>query len=57
MCRTRLVDGQRASARRFGESRVQALLAALLAFRVLPDGFRNGDLRETGAQLIGLSVE
>ena len=43
--RPRLVDGQRASALRFGDPRVQALLAALLAFRVPPNGFRNRDLR------------
>ena len=51
--RPRLVDGQRASALRFGDPRVQALLA----FRVLPDGFQNRDLRETVAPLIGLPVE
>ena len=57
MCRTRLVDGQRASALRFGDPRVQALRAALLAFRVLLDGFQNRDLRETVVPLIGLPVE
>ena len=36
---------------------MQALLAALLAFRVLLDGFQNRDLRETVAPLIGLPVE
>ena len=36
---------------------MQALLAALLAFRVLPDGFQNRDLRETVAPLVGLSVD
>ena len=36
---------------------MQALLAALLAFRVLPDGFQNRDLRETVTPLIGLPVE
>jgi len=55
--RSRLVDGQRASALRFGDPRVQALLAALLAFRVLPDGFQNRDLRETVAPLLGLPVD
>ena len=34
--RPRVVDGQRASALRFGAPRAQTLLAALLAFRVLP---------------------
>ena len=44
--RSRLGDGQRASALRFGDPLVQALLAALLAFRVLPDGFQNRNLRD-----------
>ncbi len=51
--RPRIVDRQRASALRFGDPRVQALLAALLSFRVLPDGLQNRDLRETVAPLIG----
>ena len=55
--RSRIVDGQRASALRFGDPRAQALLAALLAFHVLPDGFQNRDLRETVASLLGLSVD
>ena len=33
------------------------MLAALLAFRELPDGFQNRDLRRTVAPLIGLSFE
>ena len=52
--RSRIVDGQRASALRFGDPRAQALFAALLAFRVLPDGFANRDLREAVAPLLGL---
>ena len=55
--RPRIVDRQRASALRFGDPRAQALLAALLAFRVLPDGFQNRDLRQTVAPLLGLSFE
>ncbi len=55
--RSRMVDGQRASALRFGDPRAQALFAALLAFRVLPDGFANRDLRETVAPLLGLPPE
>ena len=35
------IDGQRASTLRFGDPRVQALLAALLRFDLLPAGFRN----------------
>ena len=52
-----LVDGQRASALRFGDPRVQALLGALVAFCHLPEGFRNRDLRDRVAPLIGLSVD
>ena len=55
--RPRVVDGQRASALRFGDPRALALFAALLTFRVLPDGFGNRDLRETVAPLLGLSVD
>ena len=40
------IDGQRASALRFGDPRVQALLAALLRFDLLPAGFRNRELRD-----------
>ena len=35
------IDGQRASALRFGDRRVQSLFAALLRFDLLPHGFRN----------------
>jgi hypothetical protein len=44
--RPRTVDDQRASALRFGDERVQALLHALVLFRLLPDGFSNADLRK-----------
>lgn len=40
------VQGQRASALRFGDARVLALLNCLLLFRLLPRGFTNRDLRE-----------
>lgn len=53
----RCVDQQRASALRFGDPRVQALLAALLVFRLLPGGFSNRELREYLAPLLGLSAE
>ena len=46
----RLADGLK-------NAQVDALFAALLSFRVLPDGFRNRDLRGTLAPLIGLSIE
>jgi len=37
--------------------RVQALLAAICAFRLLPNGFTNRDLREHLAPLLGLAPE
>ena len=51
------IDGQRASALRFGDRRVQALFAALLRFDLLPQGFRNRELREAVASLCGLSLD
>lgn len=51
------MNTQRASALRFGDPRVHALLAALLAFRVLSLGFQNRDLRTHVAPLLGLSIE
>ena len=51
------IDGQRASALRFGDPRVQALFAALLRFDLLPHGFRNRELREAVASLCGLSLD
>ena len=51
------IDGQRASALRFGDPRVQALLAALLRFDLLPAGFRNRELREAVAPLRGMSLD
>ena len=51
------INGQRASALRFGDPRVQALLAALLRFDLLPAGFRNRELREAVAPLRGLSLD
>jgi hypothetical protein len=49
----REVDGQRASALRYGEATVLALLSALLVFRLLPRGFSNRELREHLAPLLG----
>jgi hypothetical protein len=40
-----VVDGQRASALRFGDDRAQTLLSALVIFRLQPTGFRAADLR------------
>jgi hypothetical protein len=48
-----VVDGQRASALRFGDPSVLALLTALLVFRLLPRGFNQRDLREHWAPLLG----
>jgi hypothetical protein len=48
-----VVDGQRASALPFADVAVQALLTALLVFRLLPRGFSNRDLREHWAPLVG----
>jgi hypothetical protein len=48
-----VVEGQRASALRFAEPAVQALLSALLVFRLLPRGFSNRDLRDHWAPLLG----
>jgi hypothetical protein len=47
------VDGQRASALRFADRAAQALLSALLVFRLLPRGFSNRDLRDHWAPLLG----
>jgi hypothetical protein len=45
---------QRASALPFDSARTQALLAALVVFRLLPNGFRNRDLRAHLAPLLGI---
>ena len=47
------VDGQRASGLHFADAAVQALLSALLVFRLLPRGFSNRDLRTYWAPLLG----
>jgi hypothetical protein len=47
------VNGQRCSALRFADLTVQALLSALLVFRLLPRGFSNRDLRNHWAPLMG----
>jgi len=49
-----VVGTQRASALPFGTTRTQALLAVLLVFRLLPQGFRNRDLRAHLAPLLGI---
>jgi hypothetical protein len=49
--------GQRAAALRFGDPRVQALLAVLVLFCLQPEGFRNQQLRPLLAQFLGLEPE
>ena len=51
--RSRIVDGQSASALRLGDPCVQAPLT----FRVQPDGFENRDLCTTVAPLVGISLK
>jgi hypothetical protein len=51
------VNGQRSSALRFADPAVQALLSALLVFRLLPRGFSNRELREHWAPLLGKAPE
>ena len=48
------VEGQRASALRFGDGRVQALFSVLVLFSMQPRGFTNSDTRALLAQLLGL---
>ncbi len=48
------VSGQRVAALRFTDPRVQALFSALVAFRLLPQGFANHELRVLLAPLLGL---
>ena len=55
--RPAVIDDRRVSTLRFGDPRVQALLATLLAFRLLPVGFANRQLREHVAPLLGLSLD
>jgi hypothetical protein len=57
VCSPVVVESQRASALRFGDPRVQALLSVLVVFRLLPDGFSNRDLRTHLAPLLGLDPE
>src|SRR4051794_28635731 len=47
--------GTRIAGLRLGDHRAQALLQALLVFRLLPRGFRHRDLRVLLAELLGLT--
>ena len=51
------VEGQRASALRFGDARVQALLATVMLFCLQPRGFTNKELRPLLAQYLGKAIE
>jgi hypothetical protein len=53
--RPQVIDGQRVPALRFADARVQALLAALVVFRLLPHGFGAADFRQHLAPLLGLA--
>jgi hypothetical protein len=46
-------QGTRVAGLRFADPRAQAVLQALLVFRLLPDGFTNRDLRDLVAPLLG----
>jgi hypothetical protein len=52
-----VVTDQRASALRFGDPRVMALLKALTLFHLLPHGFSNADLRTRVAVLLGMTPD
>jgi hypothetical protein len=51
------VSGQRVAGLRFTDPRVQALLSAMVAFRLLPQGFANHELRALLAPLLGLAPD
>ena len=55
--RPTVVDERRVSALRFGDPRIQALLGALLTFRLLPMGFANRELRAHVAPLLDVSAD
>ncbi|MGA3028664.1 MAG: hypothetical protein ABSF98_28290 [Bryobacteraceae bacterium] len=48
-------DGEKAPALKFGQPRVMALFLALTLFQQLIDGFRNRDLRDHVADLLGVT--
>ena len=49
-----MVDGQKATALRFGDENIQALLQALLVLSILTPAFKQAQLKERLAQLLGL---
>jgi hypothetical protein len=50
-------DGHRIAGLRLGDRRAHALLQALLVFRLLPNGFRNRDVRDLLAGLLGKDAD
>jgi hypothetical protein len=52
-----LADGQRVSALRFADPRIMAVLHALTSFALVAEGFRNRNLRDKVAALLGVSLE
>lgn len=52
-----MVSGQRVAALRFTDPRVHALFSALVAFRLLPQGFANHELRALLAPLLGFAPD
>lgn len=50
-------DGNRIAGLRLGDRRVHALLQALLVFRLQPNGFRNRDIRDLLAGLLGKDTD
>jgi len=50
-------DGEKAPGLKFGQPRVMALLLALCLFLTLPAGFRNGQLRQHVAALLGRTLD
>ena len=55
--RLKNLPGQRVAAMRFTDPHVQALFSALVAFRLLPQGFANHELRVLLAPLLGLAPD
>ncbi len=53
--RPQVIADQRVPALRFTDPRVQALLSALVLFRLLPHGFAAGEFRQHLAPLLGLT--
>jgi hypothetical protein len=51
------IAGQRVAGLRFTDPRVHALFSALVAFRLLPQGFANHELRAMLAPLLGLAPD